>query len=227
MIRLLDLLLTSLAILALAPVFLPIVLILRLTGEGEVIYRQERIGKGGEPFKVIKFATMLKESPNLEGGFLTRKHDPRVLPVGRVLRRTKINELPQLFNVWIGNMSLVGPRPQAPVHYHLYSAEQKAAIDRQTPGVTGIGSLVFRDEEDLLERSGQDFDTFHDEIIAPYKGDLERWYAKRDSLGLYFRILLLTAAALVFPLHGVLRFFPGAPSPPRELERLLRSTDGA
>ena len=138
MVRFFDVLLSSIAILAIAPLLLPVMIILRLTGEHEVFYRQSRVGKGGKAFRVIKFATMIKDSPNLSGGYLTQKDDPRVLPVGRLLRKGKINELPQLFNVWIGEMSLVGPRPQARVHYDLFSDEQKAAIDLHAPGVTGI-----------------------------------------------------------------------------------------
>ena len=91
----------------------PVAIVLRLTGEGEVFFLQERVGKDGKPFKLYKFATMLKNSPNMGTGTVTLKHDPRVLPVGRFLRKTKINELPQLLNILIGDMSVVGPRPQA------------------------------------------------------------------------------------------------------------------
>lgn len=223
MIRFLDFVGSSIAILALAPILVPVMAILRLTGEGEVFYLQERVGKGGEAFRVIKFVTMVKDSPHLPGGYLTRKSDPRVLPVGRVLRKAKINELPQLFNVWLGQMSLVGPRPQAQVHYNLFSSTQKAAIMRQVPGLTGLGSLVFRNEEDLLARSGRDADSFHDEVITPFKGELERWYADHTSIALYFKILVLTAVSLVFPDFDALRFFPQAPKPPSELQRLLGS----
>lgn len=223
MIRFFDLLLSTVAIVLLAPLLLLIALVLRFTGEGEVLYLQERIGKGGRPFKLIKFATMLKDSPNLPGGYLTQKDDPRVLPVGLILRRTKLNELPQLFNVWLGQMSLVGPRPQAPVHYHLYSPVQKTAIDRQKPGVTGLSALVFRDEEGLMERSGRGFDEFHDRVIAPFKGELERWYAEHRSVGGYFKILLLTALSLIKPRIDFLRFFPGTPVPRRELKKLLEA----
>jgi lipopolysaccharide/colanic/teichoic acid biosynthesis glycosyltransferase len=224
MLRLLDLVISTSLILLLLPIFLPTMLILRFTGEGEVFYAQTRVGKGGRPIQVLKFATMLKASPNLAGGFLTQRDDPRVLPVGRVLRNWKINELPQLFNVWMGHMSLVGPRPQARVHYNLFSDEQKAAIDTQLPGVTGIGSLVFRDEEGLLDRSGMPFDEFHDHVITPFKGELERWYAHHRSLSLYFKILFLTALSLVRPRMDYLRFFPGVPEAVPELKAILGSS---
>ncbi len=115
MIRLVDFVASTIALALLAPLFLVVMLVLRFTGEHEVFYLQERVGLGGRPFRVLKFATMLKESPNLAGGFLTQKDDPRVLPFGRILRKWKVNELPQLLNVWLGQMGLVGPRPQAAV----------------------------------------------------------------------------------------------------------------
>jgi lipopolysaccharide/colanic/teichoic acid biosynthesis glycosyltransferase len=223
MIRLLDILISSIALLILAPVFIVVIVILKLTGEHEAFYLQERVGKSGKSFRVIKFVTMMKESPNLPGGFLTQQDDPRVLPVGRILRKWKINELPQLINVWIGEMSLVGPRPQARVHYDLYTPSQKAAIDTQKPGLTGLGSLIFRDEESLLELSGLSFDHVHDELIAPYKGELETWNAANNSVFNYVKILLLTAVSLVRPHRDYLRFFDGAPRPGSDLQRILES----
>lgn len=163
----------------------------------------------------------MKESPNLPGGFLTQQDDPRVLPVGKVLRKWKINELPQLFNVWIGQMSLVGPRPQARVHYDLYTPSQKEAINTQKPGLTGLGSLIFRDEEALLERSGKSFDFVHDELITPYKGELETWYAANNSVVIYIKLLVLTAISLVNPNLDYIRFFKGAPKPSQELQPIL------
>ncbi len=226
MVRILDVVLATLVIISLLLLLVPLIVILKLTGEHEIFYRQERIGKGGERFFVLKFATMLKDSPNLPGGYLTRKNDPRVLRVGRILRKTKINELPQLFNVLLGQMSFVGPRPQAKVHYDLYSAEQKAAIDLQTPGLTGVAALVFRSEEDLLERFGEEFEYYHDHVITPYKGELERWYAANKSVGLYLKIIFLTAVSIVRPDINFLRFFPGAPKPGSKLAAVLNQVGG-
>lgn len=221
MIRLVDFVTTTIALALLLPLFLVVMFILRVTGEHEVFYLQERIGRGGRPFRVFKFATMLEQSPNLSGGYLTQKDDPRVLPFGRFLRKWKINELPQLLNVWLGQMSLVGPRPQAAVHYNLYNARQKTAIDSLKPGLTGLGSLIFRDEEGLLERSGLEFDYVHDELITPYKGDLEVWYAGNQSIGLYFKILFLTAISILAPGGSYLKVFSELPQPPDELRALL------
>lgn len=222
MTRILDVTLALLALLLLAPLLLPVMLLLKLTGEHHVFYLQERVGRDGEPLRVIKFATMLRDSPHLPGGYLTRKDDPRVLPVGRFLRKAKINELPQLVNVVLGHMSLVGPRPQARVHFDLYTPEQAAVIRAQLPGVTGLGSLVFRDEDALLERLGGDPDDAHDRVITPYKGELERWYADNRSVRLYLKVLALTAVSLARPGLDALRFFPNAPRPGRELGRAMR-----
>lgn len=223
-IRTLDVLLSTVALICLAPLLAPVMVLLRFTGEGEVFYLQERIGKGGEPFHVIKFATMLKESPNLPGGYLTRRDDPRVLPVGKVLRKLKINELPQLLNVWRGEMSFVGPRPQAPVHHALYTAEQRAVIESVKPGVTGLSALVFRDEEELLERVGEKYEWLHDHLITPYKGELEVWYASNRSLALYGKIIGLTAVSIVRPGIDSLRYFPEAPAPGPEVRAFLDGT---
>ena len=109
--RFFDIFLSSLAITALSPLLIPVMLVLALTGEGKIFFRQERIGKGMKAFKLLKFATMLENSPNMGSGTITTKNDPRILPVGRLLRKTKINELPQLINIFLGDMSIIGPRP--------------------------------------------------------------------------------------------------------------------
>jgi lipopolysaccharide/colanic/teichoic acid biosynthesis glycosyltransferase len=222
MIRFFDIVLSSLAILILSPLLVPIAIGLKLTGEHDIFYLQRRAGMGGRDFKVIKFATMLRNSPNMAGGVLTQKNDPRVLPLGRFLRKTKINELPQLINVLRGDMSLVGPRPQARAHYEMYAPAVKRVIDGIPPGVTGIGSLVFRDEESLLDRVDGDRDHFHDEVIAPYKGELELWFARHRNLRSYIVLIALTAWYVVVPgsrLH--LRLFRDLPAPPKALASFL------
>ena len=111
--RILDIFLSGFGIIVLSPLLVIILPVLKLTGEGEILFFQQRVGFRKEKFGIIKFATMLKDSPNIGAGTITEKNDTRVLPVGKILRKTKINELPQLVNVLIGNMSLVGPRPHA------------------------------------------------------------------------------------------------------------------
>ena len=120
--RFFDILFSGIALLLLSPLLVPIVITLRLTGEGEVFFLQERIGKGGENFKLFKFATMLKNSPNIGTGTVTMRGDPRVLPVvGTFLRKTKINELPQLLNIFFGDMSIIGPMPLTTQTFGAYS----------------------------------------------------------------------------------------------------------
>jgi len=221
LIRLFDIVFSFIAILILFPFMLPIMVGLKLSGEHYIFYLQPRVGSGGRDFNVFKFATMLKDSPNLPGGVLTQKNDPRILPMGNFLRKTKINELPQLLNIFIGQMSFVGPRPQARRHYELYSAPVRAAIDAVPPGLTGIGSVVFRDEESLLDElpGDSDRDHFHDTVIAPYKGDLEVWWTQHRSLGNYFKLIFLTAWSLVSPRTMLWKtWFQDLPVPTVELK---------
>lgn len=217
MTRILDVALSFIAMALLLPFMIPIMIALKLSGEHYVFYLQKRVGKDGKDFPVFKFATMLKDSPNLPGGVLTQKNDPRILPMGNFLRKTKINELPQLINIFLGQMSFVGPRPQARRHYELYSPEIKAAIDAVRPGLTGIGSLVFRDEEFLLDKVEGDRDRFHDEVIAPYKGELELWYCAHRGLKTYLLLIVLTAWALLRPASkayaAAFKDLPEAPGP--------------
>ncbi len=221
MIRFFDILFSGLAIIILLPFMIPIMIGLKLTGEHDIFYKQTRIGKGGKPFGVMKFATMLRNSPNMAGGVLTQRDDPRILPMGKFLRKTKINELPQLLNIFIGQMSVIGPRPQAKAHYDLYSDEVKAAIDTVAPGLSGLGSVAFRDEEDMLNAVA-DRDHFHDTVIAPYKGALEVWFVQHRTLGVYFNLIWLTVLAVVKPSSkGWRRAFKDLPPVPVELEQYI------
>ena len=204
LIRALDIVLSATALALLAPLLLPLMLALRLTGEGEVFFRQQRVGRRGEPFGVWKFATMLKASPGIGTGLLTVKDDPRVLPLGRVLRATKINELPQLINVLAGDMSLIGPRPQAPPHFEVFPEPVRRRLRTVRPGLSGIGSIVFRDEERCLERA-EDKERFYAEVIAPYKGALECWFIERRCVRLYLLLIFLTVWAVAFPGSGLYR----------------------
>jgi len=224
LIRFFDILFSSVAIVVLLPFMIPIMIGLKLTGEHYIFYLQPRVGKGGHDFMVLKFATMLKDSPNMPGGVLTQKNDPRILPMGRFLRKTKINELPQLVNILIGQMSVVGPRPQARRHYELYSEAVRKEIDKVPPGLTGIGSVVFRDEEAILDEIPGDRDHFHDTVIAPYKGELEVWWTRHRTIGNYFKLIFLTAWALVSPRTALWkRWFKGLPEPPKELIQFLKT----
>lgn len=215
--RMLDIVFSGLALLVLAPLLLPVMLILRLTGEGEVFYVQQRIGRGGRPFGLYKFATMLKNSPNLGTGTVTVKGDPRVLPFGRFLRKTKLNELPQLLNIFKGDMSIVGPRPQTQRCFDAFPARSQAEIIKVRPGLSGIGSIVFRDEEELMHASA-DPERFYDEVIMPYKGALEEWYVANQGLWTYLACIFVTAWVVLLPKSRLAwRVFPGLPEPPLAL----------
>jgi len=172
---------------------------LKLTGEGEIWYKQNRVGYQNNNFKIWKFATMLKNSPNMGTGSLTVRNDPRVTPVGKYLRKSKVNELPQIFNVLMGNMSIVGPRPQMKVDFDVYSDEVQANIYNLKPGITSIGSIMFRDEERLMTESGRPIKDYYADTIAPYKGELELWYQTKASIINDIKIIFLTAWVIIFP----------------------------
>ena len=225
LIRFFDLVLSSLALILLSPLLIPIVLFLKFSGEGEIFFLQERVGKNREMFKLFKFATMLKDSPSIGTGTVTMKNDPRVLPAGKFLRKTKINELPQLLNVFIGHMSLVGPRPQAPRCFNAFPVESQDIIVQVKPGLSGIGPIVFRGEEDILEGYSGTLD-FYDNVIGPYKGDVEAWYVGKQSLITYFALILLTVWVVLFPKSDLVwRLFKDLPSPPDILKKDLNFPD--
>ncbi|HEX5170057.1 MAG TPA: sugar transferase [Cyclobacteriaceae bacterium] len=217
--RFLDIIFSLVALVILSPLLIPITIILSLTGEGEVFYVQRRVGLGGKPFGVYKFATMVKNSSSMGTGYLTTKNDPRVLPFGRVLRKTKLNEIPQILNVLKGDMSCVGPRPQVQKHFDYYPVYVRTELNKVRPGLTGIGSIFFRDEEGILEKNGQmSYEECYSKIIAPYKGDLEIWYIKNNSLYLYFLLIMLTIWVVVFPNSKThLKILRNLPTPPGEL----------
>ncbi|MBO9577285.1 MAG: sugar transferase [Microbacteriaceae bacterium] len=213
--RAIDALGAFLLLIPLSVLFLPVIVVLLCTGEHAVFYRQTRIGRGGREFGILKFATMLKDSPNLAGGSLTVRGDPRVLPFGRFLRASKINELPQVINVLIGDMSFVGPRPQVRGDFEHYTPAQQAAVTSLRPGITGIGSVVFRDEERFLSRQGVDPRAFYGDRIAPYKGALEEWYRAHASLRTDALLLWATAWTVLRPESQlVFRVFPDLPARP-------------
>ena len=199
--RIIDVLLSILALLVLLPLFIPIVIILLLTGEHKVFYLQTRVGYKNKDFKIIKFATMLSNSPNMGSGSLTLRNDPRVLPFGSFLRKTKINELPQILNIIIGDLSIVGPRPQMQVDFEKYSDNVQKKIYNVRPGLTGIGSIMFRDEESLISLAAENENPhdFYKRVIAPYKGELEIWYHSHRSVFLDSQLIFMTAWAIVFP----------------------------
>jgi len=218
MVRFLDFVFSFLALVVLVPLLLPIIVILRLTGEGEIFYIQERVGRGGKTFGLYKFATMLKNSPNIGSGEITIQNDPRVLPFGKLLRKTKVNELPQIWNILMGDMSIVGPRPMVLNTYTYYSEDSRLKLNTVRPGLTGIGSIVFRDEEKWISNYKGDKHVFYKEKIAPYKTDLELWYLKNQSFVVDLKLILITALVIIFPKLNIIdKFFKNLPKKPSHL----------
>ena len=198
--RLLDVIVSLITLIILLPVFLPIIIILRFSAEGEVFYFQERIGFKNSKFKIWKFATMLKNSMNIGSGSITLRNDPRVTKIGSFLRKTKINELPQIINILKGDISLVGPRPLVIKTFRAYNRDVQSKIYNVKPGLTGIGSIIFRDEESIISAiKDEDPHEFYRRVIAPYKGELEMWYQKYNSFILDLQLIFMTAWVILFP----------------------------
>ena len=198
-----DIIFSLIVIVFLLPLFLPVIIILRFTGEGEVFYFQKRIGLKNKDFIVFKFATMLKNSENMGGGIYTSQGDKRILPFGHFLRKSKINELPQIFNILLGTMSFVGPRPLIEETFNLYNNETKSKLFHLKPGLTGIGSVIFRNEEEILKKSKIPIELFYSKYISPYKGNLEVWYSNKISFIVDFLIIALTAWVIFFPKSNI------------------------
>ncbi|RPD40477.1 sugar transferase [Chitinophaga barathri] len=197
--RLLDIVISLMVLLILSPFLLIICILLKLTGEGEIFYFQKRIGYKNQYFYIWKFATMLKNSPNMGTGEITLRNDPRVTPLGGFLRITKINELPQIINVLKGDMSLVGPRPLVDKTFNAYPENVQKRVYDSKPGITGIGSIVFRDEELLISSATVPPAQYYEAVIAPYKGELELWYQQHKSLITDLKLIFLTAWVIIFP----------------------------
>ena len=198
--RLLDLVLSFVALIILLPIFIPIIIILKFTAEGEVFYFQERIGINNSRFQIWKFATMLKNSMDIGSGSITLQNDFRVTKIGNFLRKTKINELPQIINILKGDISLVGPRPLVTKTFMAYNVVVQSKIYNVKPGLTGIGSIIFRDEESIISAvTDEDPHDFYKRVIAPYKGELEMWYQDHCSLYLDFQLIFMTAFVILVP----------------------------
>lgn len=221
--RIFDILFSGIALILLSPLLLPLMFILRVTGEGEVFFPQKRVGRGGRQFKLFKFATMLKDSPNMGTGTVTVKNDPRILPMGGFLRRTKINELPQLLNIFNGDMSVIGPRPQTQRCFDAFSDFAQNDIIKVRPGLSGIGSVVFRSEENMMHANA-DPDRLYDKVIMPYKGKLESWYVKNNSVWNYALLITLTIFVILTRSTRLIFWcYPSLPRPPEALRSFVSS----
>ncbi|MGQ9591344.1 MAG: sugar transferase [Planctomycetota bacterium] len=190
LIRLSDMALAFVLLILLYPVAALVAFVNAISGN-DIVFIQKRIGRGGSGIRVFKFATMRPDA-HLIGGTITVRDDPRVTPLGRVLRKYKINETLQLLNILRGEMSFVGPRPLAPSEAASYPRVAREIIYAQRPGLTGWASLVFHDEEDLLRLPESEARAWYEAEIASRKWALELWYAENRSLRLHAQVILRT-----------------------------------
>ena len=213
--RISDFVAALIAIIFLFPFLLPIIIGLLLTGEGYVLYFQTRMGKKNKTFQIWKFSTMLKDSVNMKGGLITTINDPRITPMGGFLRKSKINELPQLVNILKGDMSFVGPRPVMSKSFEVYPEPVKQFIYNVPPGLTGLGSLIFRNEEELITKirdKGIDTWEYYKNEIYPFKGELEKYYQDNYCFITDFKILIGTFLMVLLSNDKIpYILFPNAP----------------
>jgi len=190
--RVLDVVLSLLALTVLAPLLLVVAIIVKCSSPGPVLYRARRAGRYGKPFTLYKFRSMVAGAPNC-GPRVTGSGDPRITPIGRVLRRTKLDELPQFFNTLTGDMSLVGPRPEDPALVETYSADERRLLTVK-PGITSPATVLNRYEEDLL--AGPDPELAYRREVLPMKLRLELEYLDRRTVAEDLRVLGHTVLAL-------------------------------
>jgi lipopolysaccharide/colanic/teichoic acid biosynthesis glycosyltransferase len=193
--RLFDLLLSSLGLLVLAPLLLLIALLIKLDSPGPVMFRQERVGRYGQPFRIHKFRTM-RHGPAGQGLQITVGADRRITRVGGFLRASKLDELPQLLDVWLGDMSLVGPRPEVPRYVAHYPADVRDKVLSVRPGITDIASIEYRDESAVLARAADPEHAYIHEVL-PHKLALAAQYVDRSSVGLDLWLIWRTLVAIV------------------------------
>ena len=192
--RLFDLVCSSLGLLVLAPVFLLMALAIKLDSPGPVFYRQERVGRFGQPFRIHKFRTM-RHDPAGQGLQITVGADRRITRVGGLLRRTKLDELPQLIDVWLGTMSLVGPRPEVPRYVAHYPVELRDKVLSVRPGITDIASIEYRDESQVLAQAADPEQAYIQQVL-PHKLALAASYVDQASVWLDIKLILRTIAAI-------------------------------
>jgi lipopolysaccharide/colanic/teichoic acid biosynthesis glycosyltransferase len=194
--RLLDLTLSSLALIILSPFFLVLAMLIRKDG-GPVLFRQERVGQGGEIFRLLKFRSMIPGGERM-GAQVTAKNDSRITRVGRLLRKTKMDELPELWNVVRGDLSLVGPRPEVPRYVDLDNPMWKAVLNVE-PGITDPVTLWLRNEEELLAGVKGDQERFYQEVLQPVKLKKYKEYLDNRSAWTDLKVLVDSVLAVLLP----------------------------
>ena len=190
--RAFDVVVSLLLLLLLSPAFLVLAVLVAVSSPGPVLFRQQRVGRGGVPFMLLKFRSMRLHAGGPE---VTSAVDPRITPIGRLLRKLKLDELPQLFNVLKGEMSLVGPRPEVPRYVEHYTSEQREVLS-VAPGITGLTQLRFRNEEELL-RDRTDVERFYTEELLPLKLSMDLEYLRTRSFRRDARLLVETLGCVL------------------------------
>lgn len=189
-----DLLMAGLGMLLLAPLLLTLALWIKLDSRGPVLFKQERVGRFGRPFLIHKFRTMTADAPT-RGPQITIGADPRITRAGQVLRRSKLDELPQLWDVLRGAMSLVGPRPEVPRYVALYPEDKRRLVLSVRPGITDLASLQYRDESEQLAHAADPERTYVD-VVMPAKLALSARYVQEASFAGDVRLIVATLARL-------------------------------
>jgi lipopolysaccharide/colanic/teichoic acid biosynthesis glycosyltransferase len=190
--RIMDIAVSAIGLVLLCPVLVVIALLIKWTSPGPVLYLAERVGQGGKVFTLYKFRSMVVDAHKL-GPAVTGAQDKRITPIGRWLRRTKVDELPQMLNVLKGDMSLVGPRPEDPRYVRLYTSEQRRVLEVR-PGITSAASVAYRHEETLL--SAVDWEAYYIQTVMPAKLELDLAYIRHHNLIQDVKILWQTLLAL-------------------------------
>ena len=192
--RLFDILISGLGLLALSPLFAIIAIWIKLDSKGAIFYRQTRVGKGNKDFQLLKFRSMVQQA-DLNGLLTVGEHDSRVTRAGYFIRKYKLDELPQLINVFVGDMSLVGPRPEVRKYVDMYTPEQLHVLDIR-PGITDIASIKYRNENDLLA-AAENPEQYYIDVIMPDKLRINLEYVKNNSLLNDFKMILDTFVAII------------------------------
>lgn len=191
--RLFDIVLSSIMLIMLSPFLVLIAFSIAIGSRGGVLFHQTRVGMNGREFNLLKFRSMRPGSEKA-GQITVGERDPRITSIGHFLRRTKLDELPQLLNILMGDMSIVGPRPEVPKYVALYSADQRRVLDVR-PGLTSLASIAYINENEMLGRSNDPERTYVEEVM-PAKLALDLQYVDRRSFLFDLKIILRTLARL-------------------------------
>jgi len=221
--RVVDIIFSIIGIIISAPILIFFILLIFVTGESSPVFITYRVGKNNMLFRMFKLRTMKKhKEKEMMNSPLTAYNDERISFLGKFLRFSKIDELPQFFNILNGDLSFVGPRPLLPEVFDYYDEKTKKILSKMTPGVTGIASLVFRDEHSLFSKTNLSHEEFYKKEIAPAKGKLEHWYFHNRGFWIDLKILIFTVVHVLFgQIVTIKKRFKGIPVSIQEIKEGL------